>query len=128
MRKGYTVTARETTKPVHKLNAYTWAGRRAECAVTSEGLNDTDDWNKVTCPECLAARRGRVVTTARETTLGALTAADLGKRIECGIRSGVLAEVLFTGRRRVVCYGPDRKWVALGRVTTPVLVYDEEEV
>lgn len=45
-----------TAKPVHKLNAYTWAGRRAECAVTSEGLNDTDDWSEVTCAECLALR------------------------------------------------------------------------
>ena len=41
---------------VHKLNAYTFLGRRAECAVTSERLNDTEDWSKVTCTECLAAR------------------------------------------------------------------------
>ena len=44
------------TEPVHKLNAYTWAGRRAECAVTSERLNDAQDWGEVTCPECLSVR------------------------------------------------------------------------
>ena len=43
-------------KVVHKLNAYTWAGRRAECALTSEWLSDTEDWNRATCPECLALR------------------------------------------------------------------------
>jgi len=41
---------------VHKLNAYTFLGRRAECALTSEWLNDTDSWDEVTCPDCLASR------------------------------------------------------------------------
>jgi hypothetical protein len=47
--------AEEPQSVVHLLNAYTWAGRRAECAVTSEGLNDTEDRAKVTCPDCLDA-------------------------------------------------------------------------
>ena len=64
--------------------------------------------------------------SARETTLGALTAADLGKGVECGGRLGVLAEVLFTGFA-VVGYARDGRIVALGRLDTPVTVYDEEE-
>ena len=40
-------------KIVHKLNAYTFLGRRMECALTGDHYLDTEDWAKVTCPECL---------------------------------------------------------------------------
>ncbi|GAC1521653.1 MAG: hypothetical protein NVS3B1_06130 [Marmoricola sp.] len=39
---------------IHKVNAYTWAGRRAECALTSEFLPSVQGWDGVTCPDCLA--------------------------------------------------------------------------
>ena len=64
--------------------------------------------------------------TARETTLGALTAADLGKRVDCGGRSGVLSRLMSTGRT-VAGYARDGRIVALGRLDTPVAVYDEED-
>lgn len=41
---------------IHKVNAYTWAGRRAECAVTSEFLPSVQGWDGVTCTDCLATR------------------------------------------------------------------------
>lgn len=41
---------------IHKVNAYTWAGRRAECAVTAEFLPSVQGWEGVTCERCLAAR------------------------------------------------------------------------
>lgn len=41
---------------VHKLNAYTFLGRRMECALTGDHYADTEDWDKVTCPDCRALR------------------------------------------------------------------------
>lgn len=41
---------------VHKLIAYTFFGRRGECAVTEEFLPSVNDWDYVTCPACLRAK------------------------------------------------------------------------
>jgi hypothetical protein len=51
---------------LHKLNAYTWAGRRAECAVTAEFLPSVHDWAEVTCDRCLATRENTDIN--QETT------------------------------------------------------------
>jgi hypothetical protein len=40
---------------MHRLDAYTWAGRRATCALTSEWLRCSKVEAEVTCPRCLAA-------------------------------------------------------------------------
>lgn len=40
--------------PVHLLNAYTWAGRRGACGLTSEALDAAHDRAEVTCAACLA--------------------------------------------------------------------------
>jgi hypothetical protein len=43
---------------IHKVNAYTWAGRRAECTVTSDFLPSVQGWDDgVTCLDCLSARK-----------------------------------------------------------------------
>ena len=69
--------------------------------------------------------------TARETTLGALTAADLGKRVEV---RGV--GLIFVERLRHIEHRLDASRAVLGYdcqvdvtddPTTPVTVYDEEE-
>jgi len=46
-------------EPVHKLNAYTWLGRRMECALTGDHYVDTDDWGRVTCADCLTEKPER---------------------------------------------------------------------
>lgn len=44
-------------KVVHLVNAYTWAGRRGWCGLTSEWLPSVqnNDRGEVTCQECLTA-------------------------------------------------------------------------
>ena len=66
--------------------------------------------------------------TARETTLGALTAADLGKRVRVdGGKRFTLGAVLHSGDVTVP-YVDEPPWLRPpGDATTPVTVYDEEE-
>lgn len=47
---------RSQREVIHKVNAYTWAGRRAECALTSEFLPSVQGWEGVTCVDCLAVK------------------------------------------------------------------------
>ena len=72
--------------------------------------------------------------TARETTLGALTAADLGKRVVVVVeipRDGRLCEVRHSADEgtEVLYTKPDGPtfYFFEGDPTTPVTVYDEEE-
>lgn len=58
--------------------------------------------------------------TARETTLGALAAADLGKRVQVGEDEGVLTGVLHDNTGwSTTRFGPMPS-------TTPVTVYEKE--
>lgn len=74
--------------------------------------------------------RGGAVMTARQATLGALTAADLGKRVEVGIRFGAsVVGLLWRVEHRPdgtrVVLGTDYEMVVTDEPDTPVTVYDE---
>jgi hypothetical protein len=70
--------------------------------------------------------------TARETTLGALTAADLGKRVKVGIRFGAsVVGPLWRVEHRPdgtrIVLGTDYEMVVTDEPDTPVTVYEKEE-
>jgi len=67
--------------------------------------------------------------TARETTLGALTAADLGKRVVNQWGSGIVTEVVHDSEASEVSYTAHDGFTRFIRRNpdTPVTIYDEED-
>lgn len=120
------MTTRETT-PRHDQ----FDRRKHPCGCVT--FFDVAAWQSVVEVSCNEHERFMQPGPAsRQTTLGALTAADLGKQVEVGIRFGAsVVGLLWRVEHRPdgtrVVLGTDYEMVVTDEPDTPVTVYDEEE-